>query len=79
MISYIIAFAFIATIPLSYCSSNDEWQRWKLNYEKVYETEEEDGFRMAIWQENYKLIQRHNSANLSYKLELNHFADLVSI
>ena len=74
----IIALAFIATLPRSYCSSIDEWRRWKLNYEKVYQTEEEDSFRMRIWQQNYKLIQKHNSANLSYKLELNHFADLVS-
>ena len=74
----ITVIAFIATLPLSYCSSIDEWQRWKLSYEKVYGTEEEDSFRMGIWQQNYKLIQKHNSANLTYKMELNHFADLVS-
>ena len=78
MNSYTIAFVFLATITLSYCSSVDEWQRWKLNYEKVYQTDEEDSYRRGIWQQNYRLIQMHNSANLSYKLELNHFADLVS-
>ena len=78
MNSRIVAFVFIATLPLSYCRSFDEWQKWKFNYEKTYDTVEEDSFRMSIWQQNYMLVQKHNSANLSYKLELNHFADLVS-
>ena len=51
--------------------------KWKLYYGKQYSGTDEELNRKQIWISNYKLIQSHNMANHSFKLELNHFADLV--
>ena len=57
-----------------------QWYSWKLDHEKFYQDSNQENMRRMIWYENYRLISQHNSAaNHSYALELNEFADLVSI
>lgn len=54
-----------------------EWEQWKLSHGKIYKNEEAEENRMQIWLTNYKLIEEHNRQEKSFKLALNHFADLV--
>ena len=57
-----------------------QWYSWKLDHEKFYQDSNQETMRRMIWYENYRLISQHNSAaNHSYALELNEFADLVSV
>lgn len=58
--------------------TDTEWQEWKLTHDKEYENQESEDTRRQIWSENYKLIEEHNRGDHSFKLALNHFADLVS-
>lgn len=63
---------------MSLCASLDqEWYSWKSLHSKTYEDEDEEGVRRVVWYDNYKKILEHNSANRSYSLALNQFADLV--
>lgn len=65
-------------LSLSLCASLDqEWYSWKSLHSKTYEDEDEEGARRVVWYDNYKKIVEHNSANRSYSLALNQFADLV--
>jgi cathepsin L len=51
------------------------WGAWKVKHNRTYGGPEEKA-RFAIFQQNYKLIQAHNSKNKTYTLGLNQFADL---
>ena len=63
---------------LSVCSSLDQqWHSWKSLHSKTYGDEGEENARRQVWYDNYKKIVEHNSANHSYSLALNEFADLV--
>jgi hypothetical protein len=46
---------------------------------KVYLNESEEASRKQIWLRNLLKISDHNSRNLTFVMELNQFADLVSI
>lgn len=54
-----------------------EWFAWKEYHGKVYGNDYEEQARKGVWKENYQLVEKHNSANLSYTLEMNSFADMV--
>ena len=54
-----------------------EWEQWKLSHGKIYKNEKAEENRRQIWLTNYKLIEEHNRQEKSFKLALNHFADLV--
>lgn len=66
--------------PLAYQLS-EEWQGWKLEHGKGYETEKEEIYRHIIWQSNKKFIEIHNLYNKSfgYTLAMNEMGDLVGI
>ncbi|XP_063147040.1 procathepsin L-like [Candoia aspera] len=57
------------------------WRDWKATHSKEY-AEEEEAFRRAVWEENLRMIQDHNSqADLgkhTYRLGMNHFGDLTN-
>lgn len=61
-----------------YPLSDVEWEKWKKDHGKEYNDENSETNRRQIWSTNYKLIEEHNNADHSFKLALNHFADLVS-
>ena len=75
---YIILVLCVCTIQISICTTDLEWAEWKMKHSKDYITADEESNRRNIWTENYKLIQKHNTENHSYTLELNHLADIVS-
>ena len=35
--------------------------------------------RRKIWEKNFEYVAEHNDKNLSYKMELNAFADMVTL
>jgi len=57
----------------------EEWEAWKLNYNKSYTTVAEEKFRMKIFMENKARIARHNKkahiGEASYLLKMNHLGD----
>jgi len=58
---------------------DNEWQAWKIFHQKSYQSADKEHSRYAIWKENLKIIQLHNSKKLSYKMEMNHLGDMVGI
>ena len=58
---------------------SEEWNLWKIMYERVYESATEEKFRMKIYMENKAYIARHNHrahrGMHSYFLKMNHFGD----
>ncbi|EDO46465.1 predicted protein [Nematostella vectensis] len=57
-------------------SQDRQWHAWKDFHGKTYTGEEED-LRRAIWNDNLEIVKKHNAENHSYKLDMNHFADLT--
>lgn len=57
--------------------TDSEWLEWKLKHNKDYDSQEEELSRRQIWINNYKLIEEHNKGDHTFKLALNHLADLV--
>jgi len=49
---------------------------WMSQYNKQYGIEEM-AVRYYTWKNNYDLVQEHNAKDLSYKLEMNHFAAMT--
>ncbi|XP_023173550.2 cathepsin L-like [Drosophila hydei] len=58
-----------------------EWETYKLEYEKSYESEDEELLRKLIFYDNKKKIDRHNmryANNLeSYEMGVNQFTDML--
>ena len=58
---------------------SEEWNLWKAEFERVYESATEEKFRMKIYMENKAYIARHNHrahrGMHSYFLKMNHFGD----
>lgn len=59
---------------------SEEWDLYKTQYAKKYETEIEDRYRMKVFMENKHKINMHNKLYergvVSYKLSMNHYGDL---
>ena len=71
LLTAIIGVAFSTTL-------DDEWELWKIKYNKQYEDEAAESVRRLVWQDNWRFVQQHNSEGLSYEIEMNEFSDLVS-
>jgi len=58
----------------------EEWETWKEQHGKGYQSEQEELERHFIWLSNKKYIDQHNanSDSFGFTLAMNHFADLVS-
>ncbi|XP_029104318.1 cathepsin S-like [Scleropages formosus] len=58
---------------------NDQWELWKSQHEKMYTEQREEAHRRLVWENNLRLIEKHNrevSLGLhSFTMGLNHFAD----
>jgi len=83
MKALLVLFSFIA---LSQAVSffdlvNEEWNLFKLQHKKTYEDQSEERLRMKIFIENKKKVAKHNAQYerglKTYKLALNHYADLL--
>ena len=60
----------------------EEWQLWKTEHGKSYESQREELERYLVWLSNREYINAHNknaqSSDCGYTLQHNHFSDLVS-
>ena len=71
---------FAAIIGASFSVDlDDEWRRWKSQYAKGYDDEATESVRRLVWEDNWRFVQQHNSEGHSYEVEMNEFADLVSV
>ena len=59
----------------------EEWEAFKLKYQKSYDDTTQDGFRMRIFMENKHRIAQHNilyhQNKTSYKMKMNKYGDLL--
>ncbi len=59
----------------------EEWESWKNEHGRIYDSETEEKFRMKIYMENKAMIARHNKrahqGDHSYFLKMNHFGDML--
>lgn len=53
----------------------EKFNQAKGQFKWTYISKNEEEFRFKVFQSNLSLIEKHNSSNLSYTLEINHFAD----
>jgi hypothetical protein len=58
----------------------EEWDLWKTEHGKSYESQREELDRHLVWLSNREYINAHNKNFVvtGFSLRLNHFADLVS-
>ena len=60
----------------------EEWKLWKSYHGKAYDSHLEELERHLVWLSNKVFVEQHNAhadrGFYSYKMKLNHFADLVS-
>ncbi|XP_055485245.1 protein CTLA-2-beta-like [Psammomys obesus] len=58
-----------------------EWQEWKMKHKKTY-SQDEEGHRRMVWEENKKKIEEHNAeyeeGKASFCMGLNEFSDLTN-
>jgi len=50
---------------------------WRNEYKKEYRDSIEEMYRKSVWETSFKLVHEHNRNNMSYRLKLNHFADMT--
>jgi cathepsin L len=68
-------------VVIGSCSSLvDEWETWKLAYNKKYVSPDEEVKRYNVWIENKKFIELHNKKKdkIGYTLEMNKFGDITT-
>ena len=60
---------------------SEEWQLWKAEHGKGYQSLQDELERHVIWQSNKKYIEAHNQNAhiLGFNLKMNHFGDMVSL
>ena len=76
MKSFVLLTAIIGVVFST--TLDDEWEFWKIKYNKQYEDEAAESVRRLVWENNWRFVQQHNSEGHSYEVEMNEFADLVS-
>jgi C1A family cysteine protease len=85
--SFILATVLFGLIYFAACGQTFQQQQdvvlfynifkdWIAKYNKQYGIEEM-ATRFYTWKNNYDHVQEHNAQGLSYKLEMNHFADMT--
>jgi cathepsin L len=61
----------------------NDWEDFKTQFGKVYESSSEEVRRMKIWMENKAEVERHNEefdrGKVSYRQAVNNFADMTAI
>ena len=76
----LLLFATVIGVCLSSTTRlDDEWEAWKSLYSKVYDDEATESARRLVWENNWRFVQQHNSEGHSFEVEMNKFADLVSL
>lgn len=57
----------------------EQWEAWKIFYDKQYENSYEENYRKAIWRANLEKIVDYNKAGHSFTLAMNQLGDLTPI
>jgi C1A family cysteine protease len=57
--------------------SEMSWEEFKVAFGKAYATQEEHDARARVYAENVRMIEYHNSLNLTWTLGVNEFADMT--
>jgi C1A family cysteine protease len=70
-----MAKVFAATVVSAVATST--WTEWKTEYGKVYNSDDEDAVRKAIFDNNNAIIEESNAAGHSYTMGPNQFSDLT--
>ena len=79
LMKFLLALALVVLVAAEF-EFTQEFQEWKVKYNKVYETKEIEFARQVIWESNKKFVENHN-ANADkngFTVAMNEFADLVS-
>ena len=75
----LLIFAFFAFFTIVNCSSEQEWQNFKLKFEKGFKSIGHETERKVIFMENLREIESHNAkfeAGLTtYKKGINYYSD----
>jgi len=76
----IVLFALFCIVAseLNLKHSGIEFGRFVEKYGKTYESTAEQAYRFRVFKKNLEFIQAHNAKGLSYKLAVNHFADMTN-
>nr|XP_039273519.1 procathepsin L-like [Styela clava] len=77
----VLFFVFVIVIQISFVKSNYHlWQRWKHEFGKRYDTDENNQ-RYTTWKKNLEFVEKHNekfnSGETTYKMSMNGLADLT--
>jgi hypothetical protein len=79
MLRITITLAILATALSAPAKPIDaEFDAWRLKYNKEYDSTEEHVNRLQVFKNNARVVEEHNTANYSWTLGLNEFADLTS-
>lgn len=77
----LLTFAFLACIGCCFAVQYDEWESYKIEFEKEYSDISEEVRKWKIWHENKKKIELHNElfdrGFVSYYKRLNMFSDMT--
>ncbi|KAJ3608769.1 hypothetical protein NHX12_023299 [Muraenolepis orangiensis] len=72
----------VVVAALSSPDLNDQWEAWRVNFQKIYTNEVEAVYRRAVWERNRMLVRRHNleaeAGNHTFTLGMNHLADMTA-
>lgn len=62
-------------------SVEDQWAKFKVDYNRTYKTAEEEAKRFDVFKENLKKVEEHNkkfeAGETTYTLGINDFSDLT--
>ena len=76
---------FLSVVALAAAAAKfeflEEWEMWKEQHGKGYQSEREELERHLVWLSNKKYIDQHNvnADFFGFTLAMNHFGDLVSL
>jgi len=71
-----VAIAMPSGVRVRPAGTEPSWEEWKGAFNKVYASADEEAARARVYAENVRLIEYHNSLNLSWTLGVNEFADM---
>jgi len=76
-LKHLIVFGLIP-LALAFDPLHPEWVSFKEKYNKTYSHPAEEAARLAIFWDNKRLIDEHNAGESSFKMGVNHFADITN-
>lgn len=72
----VLLLAVSTTLGFKY---TQEWEQWKSDHAKKYESDAVEKHRYSIWEKNMMFVEQHNAEEAGFEVEMNEFADLVSL